>query len=268
MLRYSLPKTYAILPRSFDYFGCIHVVLLFSIWSYLEKITLRSSRLLRLPRFVAIGTKFVCPSTAVLISCGALLCASGCLPSIYPLYLTDDCVIEDEAIGIWAIERRLNTLKFVVERHSDECFYRLRLVQDDRGVLGGNLIARLARVGPHLFADVHHDPEDIGISLDEDSMPAWDMINFVHFFPVHQIFWIDQTERDTIVRGGTDNGDELQSLCVDRGLTISSVNEDLSIITSPTSDFRTCLQALSVDELYDIFGGGFFSISLRKIEKQ
>lgn len=177
--------------------------------------------------------------------------------------MLNDCVIDDRALGTWAKTPNEKLLRITVHRNPSECAYQLGHEDAREGIIFGNLVARLTRVGSELFADVHYDRTNMGISIKKDDVPAWDWINIWFWNPIHRIFWVDQRGTQIHIRSWNLHSD-LTSLCNAKNLAVTEPYPDMELITDTSEKLRICLGALSVDELEYHFEGSH-AISLERV---
>lgn len=101
---------------------------------------------------------------------GLLILASGCVPSLFPLYTEQDVVFDEALVGAWRTDGSKETWSF--SKHGEKAY---TLVYVDRDGKRGEFLVHLVAVGESRFLDLF------------PSGPGLDAADFYkcHILPVH-----------------------------------------------------------------------------------
>jgi hypothetical protein len=80
-----------------------------------------------------------------------LLIASGCVPSLHPLYTEKEIVFDRKLAGTWAPENSEETWQFIADAQAKS----YHLVLRDGKKVEGEFLVRLVKLGPERFLDLY-----------------------------------------------------------------------------------------------------------------
>ena len=107
------------------------------------------------------------------------LAASGCVPSVHPIYTEKDIVFDEGLIGVWAEPGSDETWAFTRLEGSENAY---RLLYTDEDAKAGAFVTHLVKVRNHYFLDLF--PEEPELASNDFYKQ--------HLFPMHTFMHVVQ----------------------------------------------------------------------------
>jgi hypothetical protein len=133
----------------------------------------------------------------MLVAIAGLLLATGCVPSLHPLYTPDDLVFESSLLGTWSEPGKPGAWQF--ERKDEKSYWMTISGKDDNPPV--KLVAHLTRLGDARYLDLCPDESNYpkSITLRIHTIPAHTFLRVHKISPTLQFSAMNPKELDRLL---------------------------------------------------------------------
>jgi len=156
-----------------------------------------------------------------------LLCSTGCVPSLHPIYFEQDVIFDPKLIGLWTYESGESV---EISRLNDKSYQIVYTNPPEQGPSAGFFVGRLVNIDGSMFMDL--TPKDPIKSLG----PVANSFYRSHIVFAHSFVQVIQTEPTVRIRqlnaGWLDkitqgNPQAIQHVKIDRRIILTATTKEL-----------------------------------------